>query len=628
MRDNDNSAIDELKEAFEGKMIRVVEVQTEGQYSRLMQKINHELNPVFLNRSTLLEKNLALKLKSSKADELLQKGKAKVSCFGNLCPVSPEYPINKNFPVLFRDRIYYPGSEIDRAKLVEAPWMYLSQDTHPRDVDLNIFVSVLGGPASGKTTLAKDLEKDLGVVRVSLRNAVSQLINLDSELAKLVLDQLALGKAISDDIAVDVISWRLGLADVLQRGCVLDGFPKTADQAVALAAKDLLPNPVFYLECDKFSLLKRLKPKFKHDDLSLKLQMNQGNHSLLETVSWYENAYDNIRYISSNFSKWWVKDSATTCINSVFTSKRNYSISLIKGTPVRIKNLPISRSEISGRFGKFKRYDPIILKYKGDLQEVRKDEFLVEYRTKLYAFETFENMQIFMKNPEQILKGKNLPDYLPRRLALNEVGDIYESRIELESNCVVSLAEDGSLVKGNPTLLVTYNDKVFCFKTVEQREKFMKRPQKYEKTKLPVKIPPKPDNFVNFVLEEFETSVGFLDQMLGQVIIKALLEVGTQKLMYPKLCIKETALKHFALFLKANNPSNSKFQKEKYSKKLWEFKQKCWVQREIYEDGVRMEASELRMWEVENYFKKGEEYDQFVEDLRKNIDGFIEKYFR
>lgn len=628
IRDADNSAIDELKESFEGKNIKVVEIPTEGSLPRLLQKINYELSSVLQNRGTLLEKSLAIKLKPSKADELLQKNKAKVSCFGKICPVTPELPTSKNFPVLFRDRIYYPGSEIDQKKLIDAPWMYLSEDAQPKDVDLNVFAAIVGGPGCGKTTLAKDLEKEIGVVRVSLRLAVSQVLALESELAHRVRDQLGEGKALSDSLAVDVIAWRVGLADVVEKGCVLDGFPRNANQAMALANRNLLPNPVLYVSCDKFDLVKRLKSKFKHEEASLKLQMSSGQANLLEVASWYQNTYNNLKYLSSNHSKWWVKDSAVSSINAVFTSKRNYSIALIKNIPVRIKNLPITRYEIGKRFGKFKRYDPVVLKYKGELNEVKNDEFLVEYRTKLYAFKGPDTMKIFMQNPESIIQGKNLPDYLPRKLVLAECGDIYESRIELESNCVVSFAEDGVLVKGNPTLLVSYNDKVFCFKNTSQREKFMKQPQKYDKTKLPAKIPPKPDNLVNFILEEFETSVGFLDQMLGQIIIKALLEVGTQKLMFPSLKVKETALKHFALFLKAHNPANTMYQKDKYSKKLWDFKQKCQIQREIYEDGVRKENNELKKWEIENYFTKGEEYDDFISELKKNVNGYIDKFFR
>ena len=237
-------------------------------------------------------------------------------------------------------------------------------------------------------------------------------------------------------------------------------------------------------------------------------------------------------------------------------------------------------------------------------------------------------MEIFLKFPEKILETRDLPDQLPRKLLLNECGDIYETRIELEANCVVTLAEEGKLVKGNPTILASYGDRIYCFANNALREKYMKKPQKYEKTKLPVKIPPKADNMVNFVLEEFESSVGFLDQMLGQVIIKGLLEVGTQKLMFPLLTPKQTALKHFSLFLKAHNPANTAFQKEKYSKKLWEFKKYCNLQGELYEDGVRKENNELKNWEIENYYTKSEKYEEFIKNITKNIDSFIDQLFR
>ena len=156
----------------------------------------------------------------------------------------------------------------------------------------------------------------------------------------------------------------------------------------------------------------------------------------------------------------------------------------------------------------------------------------------------------------------------------------------------------------------------------------MKKPHRYEKTKIPVKIPPKADNIVNFVLEDFESSVGFLDQMLGQVIIKALLEVGSQKLLFPLLSPKETALKHFSLFLKAHNLKNTVFEKEKYSKKLWEFKQICSIQGELYEEGVRKENNELKDWEIGSYFAKGEKYEEFLAELSKNIDSYIDKLIR
>lgn len=628
MRDSDNTAIDEAKEAYETRGIPILEISTELPLQRLMQKITHELGKVMVNRSSLIERNLPIKLVPTKAQELLKKSKAKISCFGNLCPVTPEFPISQDFPVLFRDRIYYPGSTIDQEKFVTNPWPYLTSETNPKDVDLRALCAVLGGPCCGKSTLSKDLNSFIGVVRVGLRSAVQDILFEQSDLAVKVREELSDGKELSEAIMVDVISWRLGLADVLERGAVLDGFPKTSAQAVALANRGFLPSPVIFLSCGNFSMQKRVSAKFKHNLTSLCLQMGKCAESTNEAVSWYQNTYDNVRYLSSEHSKWWVRDTAVNSINQVFTAKRKYSIALIKQHPVNIRYLDFTRHEIGKRMGKFKRYDPIIWKYKGELKEIKHNDFVIEYITKLYVFDTEKNLEIFLKFPEKILETKNLPDNLPRKLLLSECGDIYESRIELDAFCIVTLAEEGLTVKGSPIVLASYADKVYSFANSALREKFLKRPQKYEKTKLPVKIPPKADNMVNFVLEEFESSVGFLDQMLGQVIIKALLEVGTQKLLFPLLTPKQTALKHFSLFLKAHNPTNSGYQKEKYSKKLWEFKQHCNLQRDIYEAGVRKENNELKDWEIENYYARGEEYDEFINEISKNIDSFIDKLIR
>ena len=418
------------------------------------------------------------------------------------------------------------------------------------------------------------------------------------------------------------------MADVISKGCVIDGFPYKPSQAIALANKSLLPSPVFYLSCPNEQLPTRLKKKFKHDPRLLQLQNNQILTFINETASWYQNTYENLKFLSTEHSKWWVKDNAIDCINQVFKASREYSIAVITKKPVKIKHLPITRKEINQRFGKFKRYDPILYKYKNELKEIKSNDYLVEYNTKIYAFESSKNLEVFLESPDKIVQSKNLPDSLPRKLLLSECGDIYESRIELEANCVVSLAEEGKLVKGVPTILVSYGEKIFTFLNRELCEKYMKKPHRYEKTKIPVKIPPKADNIVNFVLEDFESSVGFLDQMLGQVIIKALLEVGSQKLLFPLLSPKETALKHFSLFLKAHNSKNTVFEKEKYSKKLWEFKQICSIQGELYEEGVRKENNELKDWEIGSYFAKGEKYEEFLAELSKNIDSYIDKLIR
>ena len=60
------------------------------------------------------------------------------------------------------------------------------------------------------------------------------------------------------------------------------------------------------------------------------------------------------------------------------------------------------------------------------------------------------------------------------------------------------------------------------------------------------------------------------------------MEIGCNRIKYPEISVRETALKFFAIFLKANNPSNAPATKAKYQRKLKDFVKKCNLPCEIY----------------------------------------------
>lgn len=85
----------------------------------------------------------------------------------------------------------------------------------------------------------------------------------------------------------------------------------------------------------------------------------------MEFISWLQHTYDNVRYLLAERSKWWVRDTAIEHINKVYKAKRDYCIARIENKPVMIRNLPITRSEINSRLGRFYRYCPGAWKFKG-----------------------------------------------------------------------------------------------------------------------------------------------------------------------------------------------------------------------------------------------------------------------
>lgn len=82
-------------------------------------------------------------------------------------------------------------------------------------------------------------------------------------------------------------------------------------------------------------------------------------------------------------------------------------------------------------------------------------------------------------------------------------------------------------------------------------------PSRYHQTKLPVKMPPAKDSVSLHSLQKQQDSITFMEQALGQVVTRGLREVGENRLKYPTLSVKETMLKLFAIFLKAENPANT-----------------------------------------------------------------------
>jgi adenylate kinase len=94
-------------------------------------------------------------------------------------------------------------------------------------------VLLLGAPGVGKGTQAKALMAAFGIPQIStgdiLRANISSGTNL-GKMAKALVDQ---GTLVSDDLVNQMVADRLAHPDT-RRGYVLDGFPRTLNQAVWL----------------------------------------------------------------------------------------------------------------------------------------------------------------------------------------------------------------------------------------------------------------------------------------------------------------------------------------------------------------------------------------------------------
>jgi adenylate kinase len=100
----------------------------------------------------------------------------------------------------------------------------------PRKHTQTRIVILVGPPGSGKGTQAAFLSAELGIPAVSTGELLRRECQSGSGLGRMVASVLASGQLVSDELMNQVVSSRMRECDC-ERGCILDGYPRTVSQA-------------------------------------------------------------------------------------------------------------------------------------------------------------------------------------------------------------------------------------------------------------------------------------------------------------------------------------------------------------------------------------------------------------
>jgi adenylate kinase len=123
---------------------------------------------------------------------------------------------------------------------------------------------LLGPPGAGKGTQGDRLIERHGITRLSTGDMLRAAVKAETPVGLKAKDIMARGDLVSDDIVIAIIDDRLKESDV-QKGFILDGFPRTVAQAEALdkllAAKGIELDAVVELKVDEGALLKRIETR-------------------------------------------------------------------------------------------------------------------------------------------------------------------------------------------------------------------------------------------------------------------------------------------------------------------------------------------------------------------------------
>ncbi|MGZ9594936.1 MAG: adenylate kinase, partial [Candidatus Liberibacter asiaticus] len=120
----------------------------------------------------------------------------------------------------------------------------------------------LGPPGSGKGTQACRLSQKLNVPQLSTGDMLRAEVDRNTLLGKQVKGSMESGSLISDAIVNQVVCDRIRLPDC-DSGFILDGYPRTVDQAKSLHAfisnMDCAIDAVIELRVEDASMFKRIQ---------------------------------------------------------------------------------------------------------------------------------------------------------------------------------------------------------------------------------------------------------------------------------------------------------------------------------------------------------------------------------
>jgi len=92
---------------------------------------------------------------------------------------------------------------------------------------------IFGPPGSGKGTYASRLQLKLGIPAIATGDILREIVKEETKLGRKVKEYMSKGELVPDDVVIEVTKERLSRNDC-RKGFILDGYPRTIDQAKAL----------------------------------------------------------------------------------------------------------------------------------------------------------------------------------------------------------------------------------------------------------------------------------------------------------------------------------------------------------------------------------------------------------
>ena len=122
-------------------------------------------------------------------------------------------------------------------------------------------ILIMGPPGVGKGTQAQRLCADFNLAHFSTGDMLREHIANGTSLGATAQEYIKDGRLVPDDLIIEMVLERLA---TLQGGALLDGFPRTLEQAQALAAAKVVIDGVINLDAEDAVIVARLSGRLTH----------------------------------------------------------------------------------------------------------------------------------------------------------------------------------------------------------------------------------------------------------------------------------------------------------------------------------------------------------------------------
>ncbi|GER33669.1 adenylate kinase family protein [Striga asiatica] len=118
-------------------------------------------------------------------------------------------------------------------------------------------VMISGAPASGKGTQCEKIAEKFGFVHISTGDILRAEVSAGTEIGNKAKEYMDNGRLVPDEIVTAMVTARLSLKDVKEKGWLLDGYPRNSAQAESLEKLNIRPDIYIILDVPDDILIDR-----------------------------------------------------------------------------------------------------------------------------------------------------------------------------------------------------------------------------------------------------------------------------------------------------------------------------------------------------------------------------------